>query len=312
MRKTLLFLGMLLLSILTQTSFAQNVVIDRPFNGDMYVLSVKGTDGSIFVAADSFEITEETAIGEFDVPGRLLSNIGYLGSLEVGFNVFIYADDNGVPAGDPTQPGTGILELSDIPPVYYSKFENGLPAYNRTDFLNIQITDANDGEQVILQPGKYWISFFLTAEGAATGEGRWGWAGSSEAFPPPPVEPVVIDPYDWYGLGYTDWTNLSGILNGSYPSCAWTMRSEEIVLATEENELSKVKVYPNPSSDIVNVFIPDHLKILGSGIYDMTGKKMDNVQLENNKIDISGFSKGVYLLKVETSKGNFTKKIIRK
>lgn len=312
MRKTLFYFEILLLSILSVGSFAQTVVIDRPYNGDMYVLSVKGTNGSIFVAADSFEITEETVIGEFDVPGGLTSNIGYLGSLEVGFNVYIYADDNGAPAGDPTQPGTGILELSDIPPVYYSKFENGLPSYNRTDFINIRITDANDGEQVILQPGIYWISFFLTAEGAATGEGSWAWAGSSEAFPPPPVEPVIIDPYDWYGLGYTDWTNLSGILNGSYPSCAWTMRSETKVLATEENELSKVELYPNPSADVVNVSIPENIKVLGSGLYDMTGKMLNDIQLKNNTINISSLPKGVYLLKVETSKGILTKRIIRK
>ncbi len=306
------FFGALLLSLVTITSFSQTTVIHRPLTENAYVHSTKGTDGSMFVAADSFVLTEEIAIGEIDVPGRLGSNIGYLGTLEVGFNVYIYADNGGVPAGDPTQPGTGILELSDIPPVYYSKYENGLPFYNRTDFINIQITDANGGEQVILPPGTYWVSFFLTVEGAATGQGRWSWLGSIQADPLPPVEPVIIDPYDWYGLGYTDWTNLSGILGGSFPSCAWTLRSESIVLGTGENELSKVAVYPNPSSGIVNVSIPENIKVYGSGLFDAAGKNINNVRLVNGSLDISFLPKGVYLLRVETSEGVLTRKIIRK
>lgn len=304
------FFGTLLLSFVTITSFSQTTVIHRPLTEDAYVLSTKGTDGSIFVAADSFVITEEIAIGEIDIPGRL-SHTGYLGSLEVGFNVYIYADNDGVPAGDPSQPGTGILELSDIPPVYYSKYENGYTWYNRTDFNNIRITDANGGEQVILQPGTYWISAFLTVEGANDGMGIWSWLCSLTADPLPPVEPVIIDPYDWYGLGYTDWTNLSGILGGSFPSCAWTMRSEEI-LGVKENALSKVEVYPNPSSGIVNVSIPDNIEVYGSGLFDMTGKKIENIQLINNSINISSLSKGVYLLRVETSKGVLARKILRK
>lgn len=312
MMKKILFLMTIPLCIASFSSFAQTVIIDRPLNEDGYILSTKGTDGSIFVAADSFVITEEIAIGEIDIPGRL-SHTGYLGSLEVGFNIYIYADDNGVPAGDPTQPGTGILELSDIPPVYYSKYENGDTWWNRTDFNNIRITDANGGEQVILQPGTYWISAFPTVEGANDGMGIWSWLNSLTAYPPPPVEPVIIDPYDMFELGYTDWTNISGIFGseGSFPSCAWIMRSEEI-LGTNENALSKVEVYPNPGTGIVNVSIPPDTKVYQSGLFDMTGKKMENVKLINNSINISSLSQGVYLLRVETSKGVLTRKIIRK
>lgn len=311
MMKTILFLMTIPLCIVSFNTYAQTVVIDRPVNEDMYVLSTKGTDGSIFVSADSFEITEEVAIGEFDVPGGLTTNIGYLGNLEVGFNIYIYEDDNGVPAGDPTQPGTGILELSDISPIYYTKYENGLAHYNRTDFNRIQVTDANGGEQVVLQPGTYWVCFFLTVEGEATGIGSWGWKGSWNPYPMPPIEPVIIDPYDHYELGYTSWTNLSGILGGSYPSGAWTMRSEE-KLGTKENALSKVGVYPNPSTGIVNVSIPSDIKVHKSGLFDMTGKKIENIKLINNSINISSLSQGVYLLRVETSKGVLVRKIIRK
>jgi len=315
MKKSTIYVSALVL-IISIISQAQTVIIDRPVNEDIYVLSTKRTDGTLFIAADSFELTEETAIGEIDVPGALMTNIGYLGTMEKGFNVYIYEDDNGLPSGDPTQPGSGIVELSDIPPVYYSKYENGLPFYNRTDFNRIQITAANGGNQVILQPGTYWISFFVTVEGEGAGPapndvGKWAWLGSSTAYPAPPIEPAFIDPFDIYG-GLTNWTIISSVNGGYYPSCGWTMRNEEIVLGTEENELSKVEVYPNPSPGIVNVSIPDNVKVLKSALFDMSGKKMDNVELKNNSLDISLLPKGVYLLKIETSKGILTKKIIRK
>lgn len=289
---------------------AQTTIIDRPPNGIYYVTSTKGTDGSIFVAADSFVLTEEIAIGEIDVSGGLIGSIGYLGSLEIGVNVYIYADDNGVPAGNPTLPGTGILELSDIPPVYYSKHENGAPILNRTDFNNIKITDANDGEQVILQPGTYWISFFLTIEGNVSSIGQWGWIGSTEPYPLPPFPAVMIDPFNTQGYGWTNWITISEVTNWPL-ACAWTMRSEKI-LSTKENELSKVKIYPNPSADIVNVSIPENIKVYESGLFDMTGKMINNIHLIDNTLNISFLPKGIYMLKIETSKGVLTRKIVRK
>ena len=298
------FLGILLLSITSFTSIAQTTVIDRPLDENIAIISTKGTNGTFVAAADSFVLTEEIAIGEIDVPGGLKTNIQYLGDLEVGFNIYIYEDNNGFPAGDPSQPGTGIVELADIDPVYYSKYENGLKFYNRTDFNNIQITAANGGEQVILEPGTYWVSFFVTVEGAPDYPGKWAWIGSTAVDPLPPFLPVFIDPNGIFG-GYANWTPV-----GNFPSCAWTLRSEPI-LETEDNALLQVAIYPNPSFDVVNVSIPSSIEIYESSLIDITGKQINEVRLDNGVLDISMLSKGVYILNIETSEGPLTKRIIR-
>lgn len=315
MKKNTLMRAMLL-SIVSLTSFAQTTIIDRPLNEDASTISTKRIDGELFVAADSFVLTEEIAIGEIDVPGKLRSNIGYLGTLEIGFNIYIYEDDNGVPAGDPTQPGTGIVELSDIDPVYYTKYENGLPFYNRTDFNQIQVTAANGGEQIVLQPGTYWISFFLTADEGGGGPGpndagRWAWLGSTTPNPFPPIEPVLIDPFDLYEAGYTNWTNITNVAGGLFPSFAWTLRSEDIQLGTRDELASQIAVYPNPSTTIVYVSIPDTIKVYQSNLRDVTGKTIGGIQLINGSIDISSLSKGIYLLHIDTSEGTLIKKVIK-
>ncbi|MGJ8665577.1 MAG: T9SS type A sorting domain-containing protein [Patiriisocius sp.] len=277
------------------------------------MLSTKGNDDTMVIVADSFVLTEETAIGEIDVPGGLKENIQYLGPLELGFNIYIYADDNGVPAGDPTQPGTGILELSDIPSVYYSKYENGYPFGNRTDFTNIQVTDANGGNQVVLPAGTYWISLFPSVDSSPNGIARWNWKGSSAADPLPPIEPVIIDPLNILGEGLTDWTNITSITGGTtYSSMAWAMRSEPvIILDAEDTLLSKIAIYPNPSSDIVNVSIPQKIEVYGSSLVDITGKQINEVKLNNGILDISLLAKGVYLFSIETSEDSLTQRIIK-
>lgn len=74
------------------------------------------------------------------------------------------------------------------------------------------------------------------------------------------------------------------------------------------NELSNraVSVYPNPTNGLLNIIAEDLLKI---EVYDMYGKK---VQITNNTVDLSEYLEGLYLIKVQTTEGSFTKKVIKK
>ena len=291
------------------TCISQNTIIDRtPPDPDNWVYSTQGTDGTGFYTADSFILDEETAIGELDFYGGN-GYVANLGSLEVGFNVFIYADDDGKPAGDPSQLGTGIVELSNIDPVHYSliEYERGL----HSDFSNIRITDANDGEQVVLPPGTYWISAFPTVVGEPDGNGLWVWRPCREESTASPHPPYFIDPGNVLGGPWTQWTDIRSINGGVlYESFSWTMREEQI-LGTKDNALSQVAIYPNPSSDIVNVSIPSSIEIYESSLIDITGKQISGVRLDNGGFDISMLSKGVYILNVNTSEGPLTKRIIK-
>lgn len=307
MIKKFTFYAALLFCAASTSSIAQTTVIERgPSDPHHNVPGVKSTDGTGAYGADAFVLTEETAIGQLDFYGKNWSLLN-LGSLEIGFNVYIYADDNGVPAGDPTQPGTGIVELSDINPFYYSHIE--YPQHS--NFTNIRMTDANGGQQIILPPGTYWITGFVTISSPPDGNGMWVWDACGNPYPPLELSPLVNDPYNIFGGNWTQWTTLTVVYGEVVPSLTWTMRSEEI-LSIQENQLSETKIYPNPAKDIVHINLPADTQVYKSGLFDMTGKMINNIHLIDNTLNISSLPEGIYLLKIETSKGVLTRKIVRK
>ncbi|MBP1630404.1 MAG: hypothetical protein H6Q15_1297 [Bacteroidetes bacterium] len=68
--------------------------------------------------------------------------------------------------------------------------------------------------------------------------------------------------------------------------------------------------YPNPTKDFVNINCSS--KIINLDIYNAIGQKVysKKVGSESLRLDVSGFEKGNYILKIKTSEGETTKKII--
>jgi hypothetical protein len=93
----------------------------------------------------------------------------------------------------------------------------------------------------------------------------------------------------------------------------WTLFGNLTFLGTNSFSIDKhINLYPNPSTNYLNIDIKD----LNNGqvnILDNNGKVLVNQILKNtsNSIDISGLSSGLYLFKIITSEGIFTKKVIK-
>lgn len=81
-------------------------------------------------------------------------------------------------------------------------------------------------------------------------------------------------------------------------------------LGTEEISLnSKIKVYPNPTSDFIN--IESSLEIKNVAVYNMMGQLVLNTV--SNKVDISNLSNGTFILEVTSNDGQKTRsKIVKK
>jgi hypothetical protein len=80
------------------------------------------------------------------------------------------------------------------------------------------------------------------------------------------------------------------------------------VLATSEVSKSKTSIYPNPTKGEIN--IKTDKKIKSSTVLDLSGKVL--LQTSSEKVNISSFTKGTYLLKVEFADGTSkTEKIIK-
>lgn len=85
------------------------------------------------------------------------------------------------------------------------------------------------------------------------------------------------------------------------------------LLGTNETSVQKsgetIKVYPNPAKDLVTVEFQEKVKHFKVEVNDMAGNTV--LSLENQeKINTSGLTNGVYTFTITTDKGNATKKII--
>ena len=81
------------------------------------------------------------------------------------------------------------------------------------------------------------------------------------------------------------------------------------ILATGESKLSIITLYPNPTSDYLNIKT-DH-NISKVDLFDMTGKLVLSSKLQEHKVDVSTLIKGNYIIKIYTQSGVVTSKFIK-
>ncbi len=82
------------------------------------------------------------------------------------------------------------------------------------------------------------------------------------------------------------------------------------LVATSENSLADIQVYPNPATDVLNV-----TKVSNNAVYtihSISGQVVAKGKVADNKVAVSNLQKGVYIISVE-DKGNVSKvKFIKK
>lgn len=88
-------------------------------------------------------------------------------------------------------------------------------------------------------------------------------------------------------------------------------RTAEIVNAPLSNLPNEMIVYPNPFSEILSVFVPNGLDILSIKVFSHHGKLLKRYKKNENQLNLSELSNGVYIIGIETSKGWFEQKIVK-
>ena len=79
-------------------------------------------------------------------------------------------------------------------------------------------------------------------------------------------------------------------------------------LSVKNPEAVSVSVYPNPTSDILNIQTSESIKNVTA--YNISGQKV--LQTNTQTLNVSALKSGVYILKVETAKGSATLKFVKK
>jgi hypothetical protein len=83
---------------------------------------------------------------------------------------------------------------------------------------------------------------------------------------------------------------------------------------TAVNPLSeaRVRVYPNPASDVLTVEQPGMISLT---ISNLLGKKVISLKFsatDNKSVDLNDLNTGIYMITIETAKGIFSSKFIKK
>jgi len=93
-------------------------------------------------------------------------------------------------------------------------------------------------------------------------------------------------------------------MNPNYSSCYL------INTKIEEIHYSRIQVYPNPTKDKINIKNSENVKIESISIIDLNGHNLLEFENDINELDLSGFSKGIYLLKLIYGNEIIIKKIV--
>ena len=118
------------------------------------------------------------------------------------------------------------------------------------------------------------------------------------------------------GNDYTDQLIVSGYdSNGSYNLKIYDVSLNPITNTPEVNR-GKLKVYPNPTHDVLNVFQGDYSKggFLEIKIYSDLGKLVYNQRVNNinyKALDVSFLSNGVYTVQISSGGEVMNKKFIK-
>ncbi len=83
------------------------------------------------------------------------------------------------------------------------------------------------------------------------------------------------------------------------------------VLGVNDFELANFSVYPNPVTN--KLTIKNNLLVINKiDLYDMAGKSIQMIILKNDTVDVSHLTSGVYILRINTDKGNSYRRILKK
>jgi len=82
-------------------------------------------------------------------------------------------------------------------------------------------------------------------------------------------------------------------------------------LSSEEFGANQIKVYPNPTKGTLNINLPRETKLERLKLFDTNGKEILSSK-EAEEVDLDPLSRGLYILKINTNKGTYQKKLIKK
>ena len=235
-------------------------------------------------------IAYDGGIGQDYLDLELIILNAFIGEIGSGINaafvdVYIYEDNNGSP-GDLITSQLGFIPNNQI--VVGTNF--GFDVWELTlDIVDVRLVDIFEGAGTT-----YWIGISIEATDGS--EVFWensttGLVGAGEAYD------------DGLGGGFV----IDGTLEGVYEFMG---DCSPIPFSVGDNLADLVSIYPNPATTRINIDIPTSVEITDVALYDVLGKNT-GATLTNGTIDVSNLANGVYILKIMSTQGTLSQKVIK-
>ena len=95
----------------------------------------------------------------------------------------------------------------------------------------------------------------------------------------------------------------------------YTVNITTSVASLLENELSAITIYPNPSSDILNIDLSAaNEEIQSIFLVDITGKLVQTIDVHENeviKLNLSSFASGLYYIKISSATNTVVRQVVK-
>ncbi len=258
--------------------------------------------GSGLIVADDFEIAKKSKITKITGYG-FSTNTTNITTITTNLIVHIYEDNAGSPKQTPDNP---------LMTIKMAKGSTGVTYVKTGSFVDIVLDLEAAGKTINLDAGKrYWISI-LPETNDTNGSNRWAWFKATDQKYDGKAQ--LIDLGDLFNGGYTEWTDLDDILTTPWGDfgMAFALEGEDNLGVSQVLADNVVSIYPNPTSDVVNVKTLESINVKSIQVIDLTGRVV-STNANKKSINISSLPKGTYLVKVEDKSGKtFTQKVIKK
>jgi len=112
------------------------------------------------------------------------------------------------------------------------------------------------------------------------------------------------------GIGYTASANGNYAIEITVNGCVDTSACTSITtIGINEIKNKEISLYPNPTTSQLTINTTEQIKSIN--ILDVSGKTVKAITPNNNTIDVSDLTNGIYFLKIETENGIVTSKFIK-
>ncbi|MFC0878314.1 T9SS type A sorting domain-containing protein [Saccharicrinis sp. FJH2] len=274
------------------TRYKENNVESYTTNGSIISLA-EDAEGSIWIGTANYFHGHYDGLVKYDGKNWTIYNSSMTGSIPLAFSSIAIDKHGALWMGGYEgidHPYTDLVEFDGTSwIVYYAPFHNH-PFYIR--------------EIAIDEVGTKWLA---TNHGLMTFDGS-DWTTYNvlnSELPSDNVYSIIID---------SNGTKWLGTANGLVTI---TNKSAEKNLTTSlisESGLNHIfKLYPNPVNDFIVIKMPKEIQYSHLKILNIQGKIIKSFTVHNNQnqLDVSDLSNGIYFVRIQTDKGCLIKKIVK-